>query len=95
MRNDKTVIAIERVSNGFILTLPSDHESVKMVEDIFDRLKDFQGDINDDSDPVLKEIFKKHNKKDDVINLEKDNTMYIFSRLKDVLTFLTETFPDL
>lgn len=95
MRNDKTVIVIESVANGFILTLPGEHESLNMLDKILDKVKDFQGDMNDDSDPVLKEIFKKDKKKDVVISLDRDKNMYIFPRLKDLLTFLAEKFPEL
>ncbi|MES2286117.1 MAG: hypothetical protein V4547_10545 [Bacteroidota bacterium] len=94
----KSIIVIQRVNNGFVLTLPSDDKNVQAFDSVLDKLKNFSIDLKDDEqDPLLKDILSQI-KKDDKENhseFESDANMFVFMRFKDLISFLNEKFPEL
>jgi len=94
----KSIIVIQRVNNGFVLTLPSDDKNVQAFDSVLDKLKNFSLDLNDDqTDPLLKDILNqiKKDNKESTSEFESDTNMHVFTRFKDLTTFLNDKFPGL
>lgn len=94
---ESSLISIQRVSNGFILSLPSKLGGLPNLQPIFDQLKSYRNELEDDEDDVLTSIFSKAKNESEIENptLQSDTGTYIFTRLKDLLAFLGDKFPDL